>query len=264
MRLFIIHISSLFLFYFSISLTQRTLEEKKRLGKTVGYMPSMQSSLVVNYDCPPGRLYRTRLSSVSPSWVRSTAQSSRRKSVVTLFVPGLDGDDKAADIADALKEGGDSVPRELAEVVRRGTRRGSGDSGGRRGGTGRRDVLGLPFANVHGGARPPQSQDGEDHMASPRPSPAAARAPAGPVDAAACSPPFVDPGPAPVRKVRHAEVVLADQCLVAYGRTWLRLRWPGEQVYGEKGQTCNFSFIHSTDFFVCEFRLPILPRFSSK
>ena len=234
----------------------------------------MQSSLVVNYDCPPGPLYRTRLSSVSSSWVRegmtslglgSTAQSSRRKSVVTLFVPGVDGDDRAAEIADALKEGGDSVPRELAEVVRRSGGNSERGGGTRRGGSGRRDVLGLPFANAHGGARPPQSQDGEDHMASPRPSPAAARAPAGPVDAAACSPPFVDPGPAPVRKVRHAEVVLADQCLVAYGRTWLRLRWPGEQVRRrEWSSSYLFHGSHSTDFFVCEFRLPILPRFSSK
>jgi len=34
--------------------------------------------------------------------------------------------------------------------------------------------------------------------------------------------------PSPVRRVRHAEVVLADQCLAAYGRSWLRLRWPRE------------------------------------
>lgn len=34
--------------------------------------------------------------------------------------------------------------------------------------------------------------------------------------------------PNPVRRLRHAEVVLVDQCLSAYGRTWLRLRWPGE------------------------------------
>ena len=35
--------------------------------------------------------------------------------------------------------------------------------------------------------------------------------------------------PNPVRRIRHAEVVLVDQCLIIYGRTWLRLRWPGEQ-----------------------------------
>ena len=35
--------------------------------------------------------------------------------------------------------------------------------------------------------------------------------------------------PNPIRRVRHAEVVLVDQTLVAYGRTWLRLRWPGDQ-----------------------------------
>ena len=34
--------------------------------------------------------------------------------------------------------------------------------------------------------------------------------------------------PNPVRRLRHAEVVLVDQCLTAYGKTWLRLRWPGE------------------------------------
>lgn len=32
----------------------------------------------------------------------------------------------------------------------------------------------------------------------------------------------------PVRRVRHAEVVLVDQVLVAFRRYWLRLRWPGE------------------------------------
>ncbi|KAL7465456.1 hypothetical protein ACHAXS_005787 [Conticribra weissflogii] len=32
----------------------------------------------------------------------------------------------------------------------------------------------------------------------------------------------------PVRRVRHAEVVLVDQVLVAFRRHWLRLRWPGE------------------------------------
>lgn len=37
------------------------------------------------------------------------------------------------------------------------------------------------------------------------------------------------PRPNPVRKLRHAEVVLVDQCLVVYGIYWLRLQWPGEQ-----------------------------------
>lgn len=36
------------------------------------------------------------------------------------------------------------------------------------------------------------------------------------------------PAPNTVRRVRHAEVVLADQALLAYGRYWLRIRWPGE------------------------------------
>jgi hypothetical protein len=31
----------------------------------------------------------------------------------------------------------------------------------------------------------------------------------------------------PVRRVRHAEVVLVDQVSIHYGRYWLRLRWPG-------------------------------------
>lgn len=30
-----------------------------------------------------------------------------------------------------------------------------------------------------------------------------------------------------VRRVRHAEVVLADEVSASYGRYWLRLRWPG-------------------------------------
>jgi hypothetical protein len=39
--------------------------------------------------------------------------------------------------------------------------------------------------------------------------------------------PYVRSGP--VRRIRHSEVVLVDQALRAYGRTWLRLRWPGDQ-----------------------------------
>ena len=42
------------------------------------------------------------------------------------------------------------------------------------------------------------------------------------------SPPSQLARPNPVRRLRHAEVVLVDQCLTAYGKTWLRLRWPGE------------------------------------
>lgn len=29
-----------------------------------------------------------------------------------------------------------------------------------------------------------------------------------------------------IRRVRHAEVVLVDDVCIAYGRYWLRLRWP--------------------------------------
>lgn len=32
----------------------------------------------------------------------------------------------------------------------------------------------------------------------------------------------------PIRRVRHAEVVLVDDVCVAFGRYWLRLRWPGQ------------------------------------
>jgi hypothetical protein len=34
-------------------------------------------------------------------------------------------------------------------------------------------------------------------------------------------------GGLPIRRVRHAEVVLVDDVCIAYGRSWLRLRWPG-------------------------------------
>lgn len=33
----------------------------------------------------------------------------------------------------------------------------------------------------------------------------------------------------PIRRVRHAEVVLVDDVCVAYERYWLRLRWPGNK-----------------------------------
>jgi hypothetical protein len=33
----------------------------------------------------------------------------------------------------------------------------------------------------------------------------------------------------PIRRVRHAEIVLVDDVCVAYQRYWLRLRWPGHK-----------------------------------
>ena len=33
----------------------------------------------------------------------------------------------------------------------------------------------------------------------------------------------------PVRRVRHAEVVLVDDACIAFDRYWLRLRWPGHK-----------------------------------
>ncbi len=33
----------------------------------------------------------------------------------------------------------------------------------------------------------------------------------------------------PVRRIRHAEVVLVDDVCIAYDRHWLRLRWPGKK-----------------------------------
>lgn len=33
----------------------------------------------------------------------------------------------------------------------------------------------------------------------------------------------------PIRRIRHAEIVLVDDVCVAYDRYWLRLRWPGKK-----------------------------------
>lgn len=33
----------------------------------------------------------------------------------------------------------------------------------------------------------------------------------------------------PLRRIRHAEVVLVDDVCVAFDRYWLRLRWPGSK-----------------------------------
>jgi hypothetical protein len=33
----------------------------------------------------------------------------------------------------------------------------------------------------------------------------------------------------PVRRVRHAEVILVDDVCMAFNRYWLRLRWPGHK-----------------------------------
>ena len=32
-----------------------------------------------------------------------------------------------------------------------------------------------------------------------------------------------------IRRIRHAEVVLADDICISHGRYWLRLRWPGHR-----------------------------------
>ena len=39
----------------------------------------------------------------------------------------------------------------------------------------------------------------------------------------------------PIRRIRHAEVVLVDQVSIRYGRYWFRLRWPGP-----RGGTAGF------------------------
>jgi hypothetical protein len=31
----------------------------------------------------------------------------------------------------------------------------------------------------------------------------------------------------PIRRIRHAEIVLVDQVSICFGRYWFRLRWPG-------------------------------------
>jgi hypothetical protein len=33
----------------------------------------------------------------------------------------------------------------------------------------------------------------------------------------------------PIRRVRHSEIVLVDDVCIAFGRYWLRLRWPGHK-----------------------------------
>jgi hypothetical protein len=48
----------------------------------------------------------------------------------------------------------------------------------------------------------------------------------------------------PVRRIRHAEIVLADDVCIAYDRYWLRLRWPGSKGgfagYIDMGYTSNY------------------------
>eukprot|EP00529_Nitzschia_sp_RCC80_P018277 CAMPEP_0113483100 /NCGR_PEP_ID=MMETSP0014_2-20120614/23260_1 /TAXON_ID=2857 /ORGANISM="Nitzschia sp." /LENGTH=816 /DNA_ID=CAMNT_0000376637 /DNA_START=280 /DNA_END=2730 /DNA_ORIENTATION=- /assembly_acc=CAM_ASM_000159 len=39
----------------------------------------------------------------------------------------------------------------------------------------------------------------------------------------------------PVRKIRYSEIVLVDDICIAYGRYWLRLRWPGRRHGGFAG-----------------------------
>jgi hypothetical protein len=39
-------------------------------------------------------------------------------------------------------------------------------------------------------------------------------------------------GDAPIRRIRHAEIVLIDDVCIAFGRHWLRVRWPGNPRAG--------------------------------
>jgi hypothetical protein len=39
-------------------------------------------------------------------------------------------------------------------------------------------------------------------------------------------------GDAPIRRIRHAEIVLIDDVCIAFGRHWLRVRWPGNHRAG--------------------------------
>ena len=41
--------------------------------------------------------------------------------------------------------------------------------------------------------------------------------------------PVATVGSQPIRKLRHSEVVIADDICIAYDRYWLRLRWPGSK-----------------------------------
>ena len=43
------------------------------------------------------------------------------------------------------------------------------------------------------------------------------------------SAPHVQETPRPLRRLRHAEVVIVDDVCLAFGKYWLRLRWPGHK-----------------------------------
>ena len=54
----------------------------------------------------------------------------------------------------------------------------------------------------------------------------------------------------PVRRVRHAEVVLVDDVCIAYDHYWLRLRWPGSKGgfagYIQMGRTSEYNAVDGT------------------
>jgi hypothetical protein len=47
-------------------------------------------------------------------------------------------------------------------------------------------------------------------------------------DSAGAEATVVMPKPSSIRRARHAEILLADRAITSHGRTWVRLRWPGE------------------------------------
>jgi len=153
------------------------------------------------------------------------------KSVVTFF--STENSTQSKDLVNVLKTHGQKVPKELNQ--------GNNERGRRLNAVPVRDDSHSPapegqnnnnrqqqFLNARGDMAASNSSDDEPTITPPSQQQQSQQQQAA-QNAILSSTTRYNIRPNPVRRVRHAEVVLVDQCIVAYGRSWLRLRWPGSQ-----------------------------------
>jgi len=154
------------------------------------------------------------------------------KSVVTFFT--TENISQTNDLVNVLKTHGQKVPKELNQ--------GNNERGRRLNAVPVRDDSHSPapegnnntnrqhqFLNARGNMAASNSSDDEPTTTPPSQQQSQKQQQQEAQNAILSSSTRYNIRPNPVRRVRHAEVVLVDQCIVAYGRSWLRLRWPGSQ-----------------------------------
>jgi len=177
-------------------------------------------TMVINYDMPSSiETYTSRLQYTN-------------KSVVTFFT--TENSTQTKELVNVLKSHGQKVPKELNQGNERGRRlnavpvRDDSHSPAPEGGNDNNNRQ-QQFLNPRGGDMAASNSSDDEPSTTPPSQQQSQKQQQEAQNAVLSSTARYNIRPNPVRRVRHAEVVLVDQCIVAYGRSWLRLRWPGSQ-----------------------------------